>query len=252
MMWWSNPDSSHAYRLSVFSCVVTLVAAIAGVIAYMNTSSTSLLSFGLENFIDLISSVIVLWRFFTPHPDGVNEDLPKHLLKREKRASVGISFVMIILAWALFIASIDHFERGVTEDYTDEMLLLSIPSIFLFGGMSIVKFRYARLLNSPALRKDAACSLFGAVLAFSVFVNSLIIESNPGAWWLDPLVAMLVGIACMIIGARTLFKNVKEGVPIFTLAWWVMEPATPNQGQEAVDKEAELVEKPLAEGGSVV
>lgn len=171
--------------------------------------------------------------------------------------SVGISFVMIFLAWALFIASVDHFVLGATETYTS---FLAVPSIFLFGGLSFIKFRYARLLDSPALRKDAVCSLFGATLAFSVFVNSIIIFYNPGAWWLDPLVALLVGIACMIIGTRTLFKNVKNGVPIFTLAWWVTEPiVTPNQSQNAssvsedpMRAETELAEKPLAEGGAIV
>ena len=51
--------------------------------AYLPTSSTLVLSYGLENIVDLISSLVVLWRFYNP---GDTEARKLLLKKREKRA----------------------------------------------------------------------------------------------------------------------------------------------------------------------
>jgi len=81
--WWDKPQPIHAFRLSVVSVIMTLIAAAAGLMAYGPTSSTLVLSWGLENVVDLLSSLVVLWRFYNP---GVTEARLLLLKKREKRA----------------------------------------------------------------------------------------------------------------------------------------------------------------------
>ena len=207
--WLINPTTSHVFRLSVISCIITLIAAIAGIAVYDSSGSTSVLGFAIENFIDLLTSIIVIWRFYSP---GMNLDETK---KREKRASVGIAFVMLILAVTLSVAAFDEIAQGAEEDeeYDSELLALSIPSMFVFSALAYIKFRYADLLHSPALQKDAICSLFGAILSISVILNSFIIESFPDAWFLDPLVAIFVSVACFIIGTSTIIN------------WWMTDPS---------------------------
>jgi hypothetical protein len=53
--------------------------------------------FGLENCVDLLSSVVVVWRFYVPIGKTVTEEREKLLEKREERASVAISFILILL-----------------------------------------------------------------------------------------------------------------------------------------------------------
>ena len=81
--WWDKPEPIHAFRLSVTSVIITLIAAVAGLLAYVPTSSTLVLSWGLENVVDLLSSLVVLWRFYNP---GDTEARNALLKKREKRA----------------------------------------------------------------------------------------------------------------------------------------------------------------------
>ena len=50
------------------------------------TESSLILAFGLENFVDLLSSLVVLWRFYCPH--GCDEVKLANLKKREERANV--------------------------------------------------------------------------------------------------------------------------------------------------------------------
>ena len=226
--WLSNPTSSHVFTLSIVSCVITLVAAIAGIVAYDSSGSTAVLGFGIENVIDLLSSAIVIWRFYAPSKEeDMDEDYLKKLQKREKRASVGIAFVMLILAWALSIAAFDEIAQGVGEDeeYDNQLLILSIPSMFVFSILAWIKFRYADLLKSSALQKDAICSLFGAILSISVILNSFIISRDPDAWFLDPLVAIFVSAACFIVGTRTILKNSYEHTPFLSFAWWMTDPS---------------------------
>ena len=81
--WWSNPEPIHAYNLSLFSVLLTLVASLIGLLGYVPTGSSLVLCWGLENLVDLLSSLVVLWRFFNP---GDTEERILTLKKREKRA----------------------------------------------------------------------------------------------------------------------------------------------------------------------
>ena len=235
--WLNNPSPSHVFRLSVASCILTCFAAIAGVAAYLSTGSSSVLGFGVENIIDFLSSVIVIWRFYAPNMDEMDENYPKVLERREKRASVAISFIMLLLAWALSVAAFEEITEGVKEDddNDDELLILSIPAMFVFIPLAFIKFRYAGCLNSPALLKDAYCSLFGGILAMSVLVNSFIISNDPDLWILDPLIATFVSIACCLIGVRSILKNLNQGNQIFSLSWWFTDPVTKDDESAEVD-----------------
>ena len=55
-------------------------------VRHQKTDSTLILAFGLENFVDFVSSLVVLWRFYCPH--GCDEAKLAKLKKREERASV--------------------------------------------------------------------------------------------------------------------------------------------------------------------
>lgn len=82
-VWWNEPEAIHAYYLSVISVCLTSLAALLGLLAYKPTGSSLVLCWGLENLVDLLSSMVVLWRFFAPG------DTPERIIllkKREKRA----------------------------------------------------------------------------------------------------------------------------------------------------------------------
>jgi hypothetical protein len=187
-----------------------------------STGSSLCLVYGLENCVDFLSSAVVLWRFFAP--SKVDEVVEEKLRRREKRASIAISFILVVLGLAIILTALDDLTRGQEDtDQLKDVVLISFVSIFIFGILAIFKFKYAMVLESPSLYKDGICSLIGTVLSGALFVNTLIIDTAPGVWWIDPLVAVGAGIAAIIIGARAVWAaRYKDSLPIFTLSWWML------------------------------
>lgn len=221
--WWNEPNGHHAFVLSWISLFITLIAFIFGITAYYKLDSSLILVYGLENMVDFVSSLIVLWRFYLPPSSDAAEEA--RLLAREKRASVGISLILAILGFGTIISSIEDFADGHEEsmDNLNVIYYVALVSIFIFGVMAAVKFQYAKVLNSSSLRKDGICSALGTILAVSLFFNtSMAMASNGSLWWLDPLVAISCGIGSMVYGLKGIYKAyVREGAPIFTISWWL-------------------------------
>jgi divalent metal cation (Fe/Co/Zn/Cd) transporter len=195
------------------------------------------LVYGLENCVDFLSSAVVLWRFFAP--SEVDSALEEKLHRREKRASIGISFILVVLGLSIMVTAFDDLSRG--EEDSDELkavVLISFVSIFIFGALSVFKFHYALALESPSLYKDGICSLIGTVLSGALFINTLIIDKASSVWWIDPIVAVGAGVAAIVIGARALYTaRYKEDLPIFNLSWWMLSQGD-GTDERTEDKDA--------------
>jgi len=247
---WSNPTAKHAYLLSWFSVVVTLLCFFAGVILYKRTGSSLCLVFGVENSVDFISSVIVLWRFFVP--DDLTEAVEKKLQQREERASVAISLIMGLLGVGILIAAVDDFVRGENEAERQQLILaISFFSIIISGTMALFKFNYSVHLGSESLYKDGICSTIGAILGGALFFNTLIQRAYAGLWWIDPVVALLCGFVALFLCAQAIFIAIHDGHAIFKFSWWWMEDGIEAGGDgntpalEISDKEPKEVESEI-------
>jgi len=221
--WWHDPDANHAFVLSWISVIITMAACIGGLATAKLTGSSLILAYGLENMVDFLSSVVVLWRFYCPsHADPVREAI---LAKREQRASAAISLILVILGLGIMISAIGHLERGAddnVDEETDTLISIGIPSIFIFGLMAFIKFHYSSMLSSPSLQKDAICSLIGTVLALSLVLNSIIIKSTSKAWWLDPLIALFCGLGSLYVALSSIYADyVVNGIPVLQPRWWI-------------------------------
>lgn len=77
-----------AFRLTWVSLLFEVAAATGGIIGFVQTESSLILAFALENIVDLLSSSVVLWRFYAP--SGSDEAQLAKLQAREERANVSI------------------------------------------------------------------------------------------------------------------------------------------------------------------
>ena len=152
-----------------------------------------MLVYGLENIVDWISSVIVLWRFYCPgEMTKQREDL---LLKREKRASMGISIILALLGMGVIFTASSDLHNGPESSYDlATIYVMAFFSVFLFSFLTILKFHYGNKLQSASLYKDGICSLIGTTLSIALFINTILIDHYPGLWWMDPIVALFAGI----------------------------------------------------------
>lgn len=217
--WWSAPNSKHAFLLSWISVVITVLAAGFGLAVYSLTGSSLILCYGLENCVDLFSSVVVLWRFYCPE---LNPEIEAKLQSREKRASVLISLILGVLGIGIIFTAVDDFLEGMESPEKLALVLgISVSSIVVFGLLAVVKFHYSILLQSASLHKDGICSLIGTILSIALFVNTLIIKHIPEAWWIDPAVALGCGIASIGIGLHAIIITAcVQQIPIWSWQWW--------------------------------
>eukprot|EP00531_Pseudo-nitzschia_arenysensis_P002751 CAMPEP_0116126710 /NCGR_PEP_ID=MMETSP0329-20121206/6471_1 /TAXON_ID=697910 /ORGANISM="Pseudo-nitzschia arenysensis, Strain B593" /LENGTH=291 /DNA_ID=CAMNT_0003620799 /DNA_START=284 /DNA_END=1159 /DNA_ORIENTATION=- len=223
MSCWSEPNSKHAFLLSWVSTIITVAFAITGVVYYVTTGSAMCLVFGLENFVDFLSSVVVLWRFWAS--GKMTKEREKILKRRDLRASMAISIIMIVLGMGIIATSSHDIAAGPEENTHDLEIVLAMAgtSVFVFGILSLFKFQYANALSSESLYKDAVCSLIGTVLGAALFTNTLIIRRKPEIWWLDPGVAMICGFTALFLGFNSMYVAWRvRRVPIFALSWWTM------------------------------
>lgn len=77
-----------AFRLTWVSLFFEVAAATGGIIGFVQTESSLILAFALENIVDLLSSSVVLWRFYAP--SGSDEAQLAKLQAREERANVSV------------------------------------------------------------------------------------------------------------------------------------------------------------------
>mmetsp|Transcript_24369 Transcript_24369/g.57366 ORF Transcript_24369/g.57366 Transcript_24369/m.57366 type:complete len:279 (+) Transcript_24369:129-965(+) len=219
---WTKPNSKHAYYLSWISTILTVVFAIVGISYYESTGSVMCLVFGLENIVDFMSSVVVLWRFWASGTMTLEKE--KTLKRRELRASMAISISMMILGiGTIATSSFDLAEGANLSDELDVVLILAILSVTVCGSLAYAKFHYAKCLNSESLYKDGVCSVIGTILAAALLVNTLIIRKMPHLWWADPSVSMICGFAALFLGIHSIYVAWKiRRIPVFSCSWWLM------------------------------
>jgi drug/metabolite transporter (DMT)-like permease len=179
------------------------------------------LTYGLQNFVDFLSSVVAFWRFYCP--GTLTKERVAVLVQREARAGVAISFFILVLGVLVIMASVGDLNAGPKD--ADEGLAIvaavSFASIIVYTIMTAFKLRYARKLQSDALLKDGLCSLIGVFLSIIICVNSWIINESPDLWRLDASFAIFCGLFALGIGLHGLvYAYFVQGLPICSPEWW--------------------------------
>ena len=221
-----------AYNVSVASLILTVCAFCAGLAISIHSSSSAALGYALENGVDAIGSVLVLWRFW-----GAGVISEAQLELREKRADVGIALMFVLLGWLVAINGMATLASHEEADNHSFLLGLSVPSAFLFGFLGFYKLRIAYEVDSMALRKDGFCSLAGACLSCGVLIGYfLMVEA--GIWWADGTVAIIVGFVLVVAGALSLKKNL--GLRWWSRQFWVTEASRAATKRRARAEMADL------------
>jgi hypothetical protein len=148
LTFWYAPTAFHAYQISCVSCGITAVAAIVGFAAFSAAGSPAMLGFGLESLVDLFSSMVVVWRFYVGGDENPSPALIAKLDGREKKASILIAVVLMILGVVVSATAISHLAENEHGSNDGLLLGLSLPSVFIFGTLTVIKFRMANMLRS--------------------------------------------------------------------------------------------------------
>ena len=156
------------------------MAVVAGAIA----GSISLVGFGIDSFIEVMSGSVLLWRM------SVDEDVERRE-RNERRALqvVGISFLFLAV-YIAYESVMDLWSRRAPE-YSIPGIVLACVSLVVMLLLSRAKRKVGRALGSAAMHADAKqtefCTYLSAILLAGLLLNTLF-----GLWWADPVAAVIM------------------------------------------------------------
>ena len=150
-----------------------VIAVGAGVAA----GSVALMGFGLDSFIEVTASAVLLWRLSASSTDPAVEGR-----ERAARRIVGATFMILaayIVGQAAFVLAM-----GSEPEPSGVGMVLAIVSLALMPTLGLVKRWNARRLHSHALIAEASETLVCSYLSATLFLG-LALNAALGWWWAD-------------------------------------------------------------------
>jgi Cation efflux family len=155
-----------------------VVAISAGIVA----SSIALVGFGLDSGIEGAASLIVIWRF-TGHR------VFSHAAEERAQKLVAVQF--FLLAPYVTYESVKALLGAEHPGVSLVGIGLAIGSVVFMPMLGIAKERLADQLGSAATKGEGRQNMLCAYLAAALLVG-LLGNAIVGAWWLDPIVGLLI------------------------------------------------------------
>ena len=164
------------------------VAITAGVIA----GSIALVGFGLDSAVEGFASTIIIWRFTGSRVFSQ---------RAEHRAQKLVAIQFFILAPYVGIESIRTLADGSHAAVSPVGIALSIFSLVTMPLLGVAKQRIADEIGSAATKGEGRQNILCAYLAGALLVG-LVGNAAFGAWWLDPVVGLLIAGVAIKEGAE--------------------------------------------------
>jgi cation diffusion facilitator family transporter len=191
--------------LELFTVAWNVIEGVVAIGAGIVTGSVSLVAFGADSFIEVISAVALLWRLRKAGPHASAEE--RGAAERKALYLVAATF-FLLAAYITYEAVSALLSREGPENSTVG-LVLSIVSLLVMPTLAYGKQRTGREMGSEALQADAVetwvCSYLSLALLAGVGLNAAF-----GWWWADPVVALAMLPVILWQGWETL-EEAREG-----------------------------------------
>ncbi|NGM12760.1 cation transporter [Verrucosispora sioxanthis] len=169
-----------AYATAGYNLLEGLVAIAAGAAA----SSTALVGFGLDSFVEVSSAAVLIWQFRSRVP----EDRERLALRL-----IGLSF-FALAAW-VSVDALRSLLGSADAEASPVGIGLAVASLIVMPLLVAAKRRTGRELGSATVIADSTqtllCTYLSAVLLVGLLLNAL------WGWsWADPIAALVIaGVA---------------------------------------------------------
>ncbi len=180
----TTPDrTTRSRRLALALLFLWLTVgwnSIEGVIAVSagwRASSTALMGFGLDSFIEVTAAAVLIWRL-----QAVDGDARVEGRERLARRIIGVTFLTLaayVLAHAAY-----SITTGSEAEESRIGLALSVASLVFMPLLGLAKRANARALHSHALIAESHETLVCSYLSATLFVG-LLANAWFGWWWAD-------------------------------------------------------------------
>ena len=168
------------YFTIVWNALEGLVAVATGIVA----GSISLVGFGIDSFIEVISGATLLWRM------SVDADVES----RERNEKLSLRIVGgCFVALAVYIAyeSVSDLIRKTSPEHSIPGIVLACVSLIVMPILSRAKKKVGNALGSSAMKADARQTDFCVYLS-TILLAGLLLNAIFGWWWADPIAAVIM------------------------------------------------------------
>jgi len=183
-------------KLEYFTVVWNSLEGMAAVLAGISAGSISLVGFGIDSFIEVISGTALLWRIYADAQE----------LGRERHERVALRIVGIcFLALATYVGyeASSHLIQQKAPEHSLFGIIVACFSLVVMPLLSRAKRRLASELRSPAMNADAKQTEFCVYLSV-ILLGGLLLNALFGLWWADPVSGLMMVPLILREGVLTL------------------------------------------------
>jgi len=174
----------RAFWLEWITAGWMIVEAAVAIFSGVAAQSLTLVAFGADGVIELLSACLLLWRL------GVELRQREEFSEATERAAGRVGAALLI-ALAVYIAgsAVWSLWQRTGQEFSALGLALAMLAIPIMAGLATAKRRLADAIGSAALRADAIESVACLYLSCVVVVG-LLAQWAIGAWWVDGVSAL--------------------------------------------------------------
>lgn len=146
--------------------------------------SISLVGFGLDSFIEVMSGAALLWRM------SVDADVERRELNERRALRIVGSCFLLLAVYITYESGADLILERAPE-HSLPGIVLACVSLVVMPILSKAKRQVGRELSSAAMRADAKQTDFCAYLS-AILIAGLVLNALFNFWWADPAAALLM------------------------------------------------------------
>ncbi|MBG0832009.1 cation transporter [Planomonospora sp. ID67723] len=180
----------RSLRLAYATAGYNLLEGVVALAAGAASSSSALLGFGLDSFIEVSSAAVVIWQFRSRLPEA-----------RERLALRLIAVSFFALAAWVGLAAVRSLSGGGEAGPSAAGVALAAVSVVVMPLLMRAKRRTGRELGSATVVADSTQTLLCAYLS-AVLLAGLVLNAAFGWSWADPIAALVIAAVAIREGLQ--------------------------------------------------
>ena len=176
----------RALHLEYFTVSYNIIEAVAAFVAGGMANSIALVGFGLDSLVESLSGFVLIWRLRKRRRIPEKEE---QVVEARASKFVGVTF-LILGAYVLF----ESVKRIITREMADPSpmgIIIAVLSLIIMPLLGYRKYKIGRRLGLRSLVADSKETFVCAGLSLALLLG-LGGRFLFDAWWLDPLVGLVI------------------------------------------------------------
>jgi cation diffusion facilitator family transporter len=202
-----NPKAHEQERkwISIIALLLGFILLLFKFYAYRVTNSQSIYSDALESIVNVVAGIITIIVIVVASKPA-DDDHPYGHGKIESMAASFEGGAILLAGILIIIESVEAYYNGIIIQEINMGLIITIGAGLVNGVMGYFIRLRGKYLHSEALRSSGAHLMTDALTSIGV-VLSLVLIKFTGFTWIDPVVAVIFGLALCLTGAKILIRS---------------------------------------------